>query len=146
MKRVELNRLKYFFIYTSLIAVLVTAGSCARKATFQQSSIVPAAHGKVKVKKDDNRNYRINVEVSDLAEVEKVYSRRFSYFVWMETDDGRIENLGKLISSKGFLSNQRKAELETISSFEPSRIFITAERGDEPREPGSRVILRTRNF
>ncbi len=146
MIRVELSRMKYFFLHILLIAFLITVGSCARRATFQQSSVVPAAHGSVKVKKDDNRNYRIDVEISDLAEVEKVYSRNYSYFVWMETEEGEVENLGNLVSSKGFFSNQRKAELETVSRLKPSRIFITAEREERPRQPGNRVILRTRNF
>jgi len=146
MKRIELSRMRYVFLQILLIPSIIIIGSCSRKATFQQSSVVPAAHGNVKVKKDDNRNYKINIEISDLAEVEKVYSRRFSYFAWMETDDGRIENLGKLISSTGFLSSQRKAKLETTSSFEPSKIFITAEREDKPRQPGNRVVLRTSNF
>jgi len=144
MKHLKMNKLRYIFYLLIPLSIIVT--SCSRKATFQQSSVVPAAHGDVKVKKDDNRNYRIDVEISDLAEVEKVYTRNYSYFVWMETEEGEVENLGKLISSKGFLSNQRKAELETVSRFKPSRIFITAEREEKPRQPSNRVILRTSNF
>lgn len=146
MKRIELGRIRYYFFQILLISSLIIVGSCARKATFQQSSVVPAAQGDVKVKRDNNRNYKIDVEISDLAEVEKVYSRNYSYFVWMETEEGEIESLGKLVSSKGFLSNQRKAELETTTRFKPTRIFITAERDEKPRQPGNRVILRTSNF
>lgn len=111
-----------------------------------RSSVVPAAHGAVKVKKDDNRNYNINVDVEDLAEVEKVYSGNYSYVVWMETENGNTEKLGKLISSTGFLSDKRKAKLETVSTFEPIKIFITAERDENARQPGNKLVLRTRDF
>jgi hypothetical protein len=111
-----------------------------------QSSVVPAAHGTVKVKKDDNQNYKIDVKVTDLAEVEIVHSGNHTYVVWMETDNGDTEKLGRLVSSTSFLSNQRKAGLETVSSVEPVRIFITAERDRDARFPNNKLILQTRNF
>lgn len=146
MKRLKTNRFKYFFLQILLIPTLIIVTSCSRKATFQQSSVVPVAHGDVKVKKDDNHNYRINVEVTDLAEVEKVYSKSHAYVVWMETDDGDTQKLGQLISSKGLFSNQRNARLETISTDEPVRIFITAEKDKNVRYPNNQMILRTKNF
>lgn len=128
------------------IVLLFLFSSCARKTSFVQSSVVPAAHGEVKVKKDLNRNYKIDIEVKDLAQVEKVYSRNHSYIVWMETEDGDTEKLGQLISSTGFLSSKRKAELETVSTSEPRQIFITAERNQNARFPGNKLVLRTRDF
>lgn len=128
------------------IVLLFLFSSCARKTSFVQSSVVPAAHGEVKVKKDNNQNYNIDVEVKDLAEVEKVYSRNYSYVVWMETEDGDIQKLGQLISSTSFLSNKRKAELETVSTSEPRQIFVTAERNENARAPGNQLVLRTRDF
>lgn len=146
MNRIEINKMKYSSLTILLIAILFIFGSCSRKAVFQQSSVVPAAHGDVKVKKDNNQNYRIDVEVSDLAEVEKVYSKNHAYIVWMETDDGDTQKLGQLISSKGLFSNQRNAQLETVSTDEPVRIFITAERDKNARYPNNKMILRTKNF
>lgn len=146
MRRLKTNRLRYIILQILLIPALIITASCSRKATFQQSSVVPAAHGDVKVKKDDNQNYRIDVEVTDLAEVEKVYSKNHAYIVWMETDDGDTQKLGQLISSKGMFSNQRNAQLETVSTDEPVRIFITAERDKNARYPNNKMILRTKNF
>ena len=111
-----------------------------------QSSVVPAAEGKVTVKKDNNQNYNIEVDITNLAEVEKVYSQNFTYIVWMETVEGRIEKLGQLVSSDGLFSKKLKASLETVSSFEPAKVIVTAERNEETRQPANRVVLRTRNF
>jgi len=146
MKTSGLLKLKHVVSPLLLIVVLFFISSCAEKASFQQSSIVPAAHGKVKVKKDDNNNYNIEVDVTNLAEVEKVYSRSHSYIVWMESKDGDTQKLGQLISEKAFLSKHRKAEMTTVSSAEPVRVFITAERNEDVRYPNNEMILRTRNF
>lgn len=146
MKTLKTSNLTHIIWSIFIIGGMFLISSCARKTTFLQSSVVPAAHGDVKVKKDDNQNYKIDVEVKDLAEVEKVYTKRHSYVVWMETDDGDTKKLGQLVSSRGFFSNQRTAELQTVSSIEPTRIFITAERDNDARYPNNKMILRTSNF
>ncbi len=128
------------------VTLIIGISSCAENIAFQQSSVVPAADGKVKVRKDDNNNYKINVEISDLAEIRKLYPRNYNYVVWMESEEGQTENLGQLVSSKGFFSGQLKASLETVSSFEPIKVFITAEKEDNVRFPGNKVILTTRRF
>ncbi len=129
-----------------VISIIFGVSSCADKVAFQQSSVVPAADGKVKVRKDDNNNYNIDVKISDLAEIRKLYPRTYNYVVWMVTDQGETENLGQLVSSKGFFTGQLKASLETVSSFEPTKIFITAEKENNARYPGNKVILTTRRF
>lgn len=120
--------------------------ACAPKVTFLNSSVVPAAKGWVKVKQDNNKNYVIKVEIEDLAEVERLQSSKQTYVVWMETDRGNTENLGQLKSSKSFLSKQKTASLETVSSFKPGKIFITAEEGINIHYPGNQIILTTDNF
>ena len=135
---------KIFGVLTVLLIFLFS--SCAQKSEFLRSSVVPAAHGTVKVKKDKNLNYNIDIAIEDLAEVEKVFSGNYSYIVWMENEDGETDKLGKLVSSTGFLSDKRKAKLETISTSEPRQIFVTAERNQNAIAPGNNLILRTRKF
>jgi len=62
------------FLMTGIIAIalLLTVSSCARKAVFQTSTVVPAARGSVKVKKDNNNNHLISVIVIDLAEPDRL--------------------------------------------------------------------------
>lgn len=120
--------------------------SCARKVSFQTSSVVPAAQGKVKVKKDDNNNYGIKISISNLAEPDRLQPPKKTYVVWMETPDNGTKNIGQINSSKGFLSSKLKASFETVSSFKPVKIFITAEDDAAIQYPGMEVILSTSNF
>jgi hypothetical protein len=117
--------------------------SCATKMTFSTSSVVPAAQGSVKVKRDKNKNYEIKISISDLAGVERLQPVKQTYVVWMVTDNGLTKNIGQLKSSKSFLSNKLKATLKTVSSFKPVKIFITAENDPDVQYPGDQVILST---
>ena len=94
---------KSFVLGIFILTMVVPFTSCAKKVSFLNSSIVPSATGYIKVKKDNNKNYIIKVEVSDLAEVDRVKSSQTTYVVWMETDEGNAENLGQLKSSRSFL-------------------------------------------
>ncbi|MCY1718903.1 hypothetical protein OU798_01025 [Prolixibacteraceae bacterium Z1-6] len=147
MKTKKLKSLsKSIFLGIFVIAMVIPFTSCAKKYTFRNSSIVPGADGYVKVKKDKNKNYIVKVEVSDLAEVDRVQSSQTTYVVWMETDEGNAENLGQLKSSTSFLSRRHKASLETVSSYRPVKIFITTENGTNVQYPGRQVVLTTENF
>lgn len=132
----------------ALLAIIITLPftSCSRKMTFQNSSVVPAAQGSVKVKTDKNKNYVIKVEVEGLADVSRLQPPKNTYVVWMETDQGKTENLGQLLSSAGFMSNHMKASLETVSSFNPARIYITAEDDAGIQYPGRQIVLSTSGF
>jgi hypothetical protein len=118
----------------------------AQKNKFLTSSVVPAAQGYAKVKRDGNKNYVIKVEIRDLADVSRLQASKVSYVVWMETDQDKTENLGQLDSSSGFLSKQNKASLETVSSYKPSKIYVTAEENTNAQIPGDRIIMSTDRF
>jgi len=126
--------------------VILFFASCATSEPFLNSSVVPGASGNVKVKQDGNENYAIKVHITDLADVERLENSRDTYVVWMETEKGNTENLGQLVSSGSFLSKQKVASLETISSYKPVRIFVTAENGTNVRYPNSLEILKTGKF
>ena len=138
---------------TRIIGFTITAAmmlfimsSCARKISFQKSSVVPAAEGSVKIKKDKNDNYRINVAISNLAEPKRLQPAKSTYVVWMDTDNNRIKNIGQINSSTGFLSGKLKASFETVSAFKPIKIFITAEDDAAVQYPDMQVVLSTSNF
>jgi len=147
MKTQQLNKLtKNLFSGILMIAMMLFITSCATSETFLNSSVVPGATGKVKVKKDGNQNYLIKLQVEDLASIERLQSSKQMYVVWMETERGNYENLGQLNTSTGFLSKQRTASLETVSSFKPVRLFITAENEKNVRYPDQETILTTGMF
>jgi hypothetical protein len=135
-------------VFTIVVAALVVLylRSCARKINFQSSSIVPAARGNVKVKKDNNNNYNIQISLSDLAEPKRLQPSKSTYVVWMETASNTTKNIGQINSSTGFLSGKLKASFETVSSTKPTKIFLTAEDDASIQYPGSQVVLSTNNF
>jgi len=147
MKTQQLHQMRRnFFSGVLMIATMLIITSCATNEAFLNSSVVPAATGKVKVKRDGNQNYVINLEVKNIASVVRLQSAKQLYVVWMETERGIFENLGQLKTSTGFMSKQRTASLETVSSFKPVRFFITAENEKNVRYPDQEVVLTTGRF
>lgn len=134
---------KSIFLTVLGAMILIPFTLSAQKFDFTHSSVVPGAEGYVKLKTDKNKNYKIKVEVTDLAEVEKVQSTSTTYIVWMETDEGNAENLGQLKSSTGFLSRRHTASLETTTPYKPVKIFITTENGINVQYPGEQIVLST---
>ena len=86
------------------------------------------------------------MKIKDLAEVERLQMLKGTYLVWMETEQGILENLGQLSSTTGFMSKQHTASLETLSPYKPVRIFVTAEDESNVKYPSSAVILTTDKF
>jgi hypothetical protein len=124
----------------------IRLNTLAKKIRFDTSTIVPAARGYVKVNKDRNNNFHIQISISDLSEVKRLQPAKETYVVWMVTDQETAKNIGQLISSKGFLSKKLKASFETVTSFNPVKIFITAEDDADSRYPGAMDVLTTNRF
>jgi hypothetical protein len=120
--------------------------SCATSVNFLNSSVVPAARGSVKIKTDNNKNYVIQITLSDLAEASRLEPAKLTYIVWMITDRDLTKNIGQLNSSKGFMSKQLKGSFKTVSSDKPVKIFITAEDDAAVQYPGTQVVLSTDKF
>jgi hypothetical protein len=136
----------YLFTGIIAIALLLTISSCARKAVFQTSTVVPAARGSVKVKKDNNNNHLISVNIRDLAEPDRLQPPMTTYVVWMVTDENSTKNLGQIQTGTKFLSKSLKGSFKTVSSFKPVRIFITAENEAAIQFPGMYTVLSTNDF
>ena len=143
--RVDLN-LKQFLTGAVVLAFLFSMTSCAKKFAFANSQVVPAAEGKVKVKKGKNDNYNISLDVIRLAEPQRLQPARSHYVVWMETEQNGTKNIGQLESKSGFLSKTLKAELNTVTPFKPKQFFITAEDEAAIQYPNGQIVLRTGNL
>jgi hypothetical protein len=131
------------FIVAAMVLMMFTFSSCATKAIFLSSAVVPAAEGIVTVKEDGNKNFVIKIQTTNLADSQRLTPPKNVYVVWMVTDNNITKNIGQIISSSGTLSSKLKASFETVSSFRPTKIFITAENEANIQYPFSEVVLTT---
>lgn len=122
------------------LVLLVGLNSCAPKMSFANSTIVPAATGDVKVKKDKNKNYVINVHVQNLADPKRLTPAKETYLVWMESGNESARKLGKLTPG----SKALKGSLSATATAAPDNIFITAEDNADVQSPDSQIILTTK--
>jgi hypothetical protein len=134
------------FLTIISIVLILPLSSCATKAKFLDSSIVPSAEGYVKMKTDKNKNYVIKIEIFNLALPGKLNPPKSVYVVWMDDGNNNIKNMGQVKSSTAFMSKALKASFENISSFRPIKIFITSEYEANVQVPSQDVILSTNNF
>jgi hypothetical protein len=147
MKATRLNNLKRNILRGIFAMILIfSLFSCATSVSFLNSAVVPAARGSVKIKTDNNKNYVIQITLSDLAEASRLQPAKLTYIVWMITDRDLTKNIGQLNSSKGFMSKQLKGSFKTVSSDKPVKIFITAEDDAAVQYPGTQVVLSTDKF
>jgi capsular polysaccharide biosynthesis protein len=123
----------------ALILVLsVLMAACASTAKFPVSSITPAGTIIAKMKKDRNKNYVISITADHLASAERLSPPKKTYVIWITTKDNSVKNIGQLKNK-----NAKKSVLETLSSFEPVEIFITAEDEGNISSPRGLEISRT---
>lgn len=117
---------KAYVIITSMLFILLTT-SCSKKQKFLTSEVLPAAQGTVEIKQDNNNNYVIKIELSNLSPSSRLTPPANAYVVWMLTPNNESRNLGQINSSKKFMSNRLDAEFEAVSAIKPAKIVITAE-------------------
>jgi hypothetical protein len=122
--------------------LLLTFTSCSKKIQFENSNVVPAARGDVSVKKDKNNNYNIQMELSYLAEPERLQPPKKYYVVWLASTDNQIPlNIGQIVGT-----SKLRVKFESVSSSKPKRIFITAEDDASTQYPSNYVVLETDKF
>jgi hypothetical protein len=147
MKTAVINTLSRKLLFAvATVFVIFAFSSCATKAVFLSSSVVPAAQGKVTIKDDGNKNHVIKIQIFNLADSQRLQPPKKVYVVWLVTDNNQTKNIGQIISSTGTLSKNLKASFQTVSSFKPTKIFITAENEADVQYPSSVVALSTDNI
>jgi hypothetical protein len=127
-----------------ILAIAVAFASCTQKMNFVKSNVVPAAEGYVKVKKDNNDNYNLTVSVENLAKPGDLTPARDTYVVWMQSDRNDLQKLGQIKVASGLFDSSLDGELKTTTTVKPERVFITAERDGNVRNPIGETILTTR--
>ena len=118
------------------IVLMFQMTSCAAVIKFPVSSLEPTAEITAQIKKDKQNNYVISITANYLASVERLSPPKKTYVVWIVTKNG-ISNIGQMKSK-----NAKKSTLETLTSFEPQEIFITAEDEGNVTYPTGMEISR----
>ena len=136
--------MKTFKSIAVLFFVALVLSACSSSMTFQDSSVVPAASGDVKVRKDKNDNYAITVNVRNLAEPKKLSPSRDVYIVWMQSDRDLVKKLGQISIGSGLFNKSLTGELTATETVKPDRIFITAENDPQTLNPSTEVVLTTK--
>lgn len=111
--------------------------ACGSPNMFPVSNVVPAAEISIDKKQDDNNNYNIKLKAENLSSPQRLNPPKDVYVVWIQTDAG-VKNIGQLILKDA------KAELETITPYNFSEIFITAEDDGTVESPTGIEITRAR--
>ncbi len=128
------------------LTLAVLFASCSEKVHFASSAVVPAAEGSVSVKKDGNSNYTIQLDVIRLADPSNLTPPKEAYFVWMDTAENGVKNIGQLKTSSGLFSKSLKSSLKTVTPFKPTGFFITGEESTSVQYPGSLIVMKTNSF
>ena len=139
--KTRMNFIGRNILLMSVLAFLFTA--CAQKITFLNSAVVPSAEGTIAIKKGNNNNYNIDLNVKRLAEPSRLTPPKNVYVVWMETAERGVQNIGQLSTSTSTFSNMLSSSLKTVSPHKPTGFFITAEDDAEGNYPGMTVVLKT---
>ena len=142
MKSSILNT-KLYAAFTILFAIAILQSCNSTKYNFSTSPVVPAAEGSVKVKKDNNSNYSIALDVKRLAEPKRLTPAKEMYIVWMETEENGRKNIGQLKTSSGLFSSTLTSTLKTVSTFKPTGFFISAEDDANIQYPVGQTVLST---
>lgn len=122
-------------ILVLVIAMILT--SCATTIKFPVSDTIPSAEIFAAKKQDKHDNCKITVTAKYLASPERLKPPKKTYVVWIKTEQG-VKNVGQLKNK-----NAKKAELVTLSPFDVSEIFITAEEKGNISYPAGIEISRT---
>jgi len=128
------------------VVLMMVMTSCSKHVAFQISPVAPAARGNVSMKIGKNENYHIKIDISNLAEVDRMQTPNKTYVIWLQTPADDYKNIGQLESSSNMVSSKLHASFETFTAFRPTKIFITAEESGSVYTPGSNLILTTNRF
>lgn len=123
-------------IISAVLMFIIT--SCSTTTKFPVSSVTPAAVISAKIKQDKSNNFLISVTAKNLAAAERLSPPKKTYVVWIETRDNGVKNIGQL---KG--KNNKSVTLETLTSFHPMEIIVTAEDEGNISYPSGIEISRT---
>ena len=112
--------------------------STKKKSYFKRSESPALVIGQA----NKNNNYKIELQISYLAEPERLQPPKKTYVVWLVGEDRNDPiNIGRLEGNK-----KLKVKFETVSSIKPKRLFISAEDDYATQFPSYMIVLETNDL
>ena len=129
---------KLFSLFVLLALALPGAISVEAK-TFPMTTTesVPAASGKVKVKKDQNGNTDVTLKADHLAQPGMLTPPSTVYVVWFQAEGSNPSNQGQLKVGKNL-----KGEFKATTRLDNFDVFVTAETDPLVKKPTGETVLR----
>jgi len=148
-----------FIAMLAVSAVFITE-SCSKKTMASDNKpvvvappdnspivIPPENVGRVQIKRDENSNYVIQINLKDLEGSEKIESTSRKYYtVWMNSYSKKAKSLGQINSNSGWFTDRSKASFEAVSKYRPTKIFITEEETASAARPSAKLVWTTKPF
>jgi hypothetical protein len=97
---------------------------------------VPAAHGVIHEKSNRNGNTEVDVKVRSLARPSALTPPEDVYVVWFQPPGQNPVNEGALK-----VDGNLNGELKTVSPYKDFKVFITAEKYAQIRQPEGQTVL-----
>jgi hypothetical protein len=123
-------------IFFTVLATM-TVGAYAKDFSLTSTSLVPAAAGKMKVKRDRNGNTELTVEVKHLAKPSALSPARANYVVWLQPRGDSARNAGELA-----VNNNLDGKFETTTPTKAFDVFVTAEDSLSVQAPSGPEVMR----
>lgn len=146
MKILNLETRQKSFFLLSFVVMVMLASACSPKINFPTSVVDPSATPKASVRKIENGDYRVKMDVNNLVVPERLSPQKKNYVVWVNTETHGVRNIGELKNRRGMLANKGKAHFEGTIPYKPVQIIVTAEHNPHVQISGDHTVFRSEIF
>jgi hypothetical protein len=123
----------------AILLLVFLMSSCAISTRFPVSRVTPAADIVLRKSHDHNGNVVIKITAKNLASVDRIDPHEKVYVVWIVTEKDGTRNIGALKNR-----NVQTIDLETLTPFKFTEVFITTENHVDVSYPSGIEISRIR--
>jgi len=121
-----------------LLAGVALTPASGKKYPLTASTAVPAARGKVEIRKNANGNTTVRIEAEHLAAPDKLSPPGTDYIVWFQEKGAEPQTQGRFRVDKNL-----KGSFETSTPLRNFDIFVTAESNASTKQPAGPEVFRT---
>lgn len=124
-------------LFIAIVCLIATA-AWSREDRLTNTSIAPAAQGKVITSTDRNGNTEIEVKVQHVARPQALTPPRQTYLVWVQPRGQQAELLGALRIN----SDSLEGSLKGTTRYKDFDVLVTAEDKPTAEVPSDAVVLK----